>query len=85
MSADIQPGDVVLATWFSSITRQLDIVDFPALHSHVGRVTNICDHYSERAGVKKHEGTSVLFEGGRQLPLEYCRVLVRPVNPRISG
>lgn len=77
----IQPGDVVLATWYTAWSVKAgEFRVIPKLRSHVGRVRDVCDHWSECAGVSNHEGTSVLFEDGEQLPIQYCRILFRPFD-----
>lgn len=82
---DIQPGDVVLATWQNifDFRGKLKTVYYPVLHSHVGRVRDICDHRSDCMGKTVHMGTSILFEDGEQLPIQYCRILFRPFKSEI--
>lgn len=84
----IQPGDTVVAAWHvEHLNRDRDRKNgwkwerADRLYTHTGRVVDVVDHYAEKLGVKKHVGTSVLFEDGEQRPIEVCRVLIRPFKP----
>lgn len=81
----IRPGDTVVAAWhvehfnrYRNCSNGWKLEKADRLYAHTGRVVDVIDHWDEKQGVKKHVGTSVLFEDGEQRPIEHCRVLIRP-------